>query len=436
MEEQKNTEIATGYKMTELGPLPQEWEVVRLGDLMKITSGGTPSRKIKEYYNGNNLWVKSGELEDNIILDTEEKITDDAIKNSSAKIFPKDTVLIAMYGATVGKTAILKKEATTNQAICAILPNFEIFVPEFIRYYFVVARVELLKQRYGGAQPNISQTIIKNTLVPKPPLPEQRKIAAILSTVQKAIETENKLIERTRELKKAMMHKLFTEGTRGEKQKMTEIGPIPESWEVMRLGDSNMLTSTQYGLSLKGSEEGKYPILRMNNLTNGYITPSDLQFVIIDETTFYKFRLDKGDILFNRTNSLELVGKASIFNLDSEFVFASYLIRLKTNPNLLNPYFLNFYINWEITQSRLKGLASRGVSQANISATRLKSFQIPKPSIFEQQAIADILSNIDQKIEHHTTKKQKLEELFRTLLHELMTAKIRVNEVELKEVIK
>lgn len=197
-------------KITEIGPIPESWEVVRLGDLIKITSGGTPSRKIKEYYNGNHLWVKSGELEDNIILDTEEKITDNAIKNSSAKIFPKDTVLIAMYGATVGKTAILKKEATTNQAVCAILPNFEIFVPEFIKYYFIVARNELLKQRYGGAQPNISQTIIKNTLILNPPLAEQQAIADILSTIDEKIEFHTNKKQKLEELFRTLLHELMT----------------------------------------------------------------------------------------------------------------------------------------------------------------------------------------------------------------------------------
>jgi type I restriction enzyme S subunit len=114
------------------------WENKRIEEIAKTTSGGTPSRSNKNYYDdGNTLWVKSGELNDNYIIDTEEKITDEAIRNSSAKLFPVGTVLIAMYGATVGKTAILKREATTNQAICGIMPNHNLFNNEFLRSQLV-----------------------------------------------------------------------------------------------------------------------------------------------------------------------------------------------------------------------------------------------------------------------------------------------------------
>ena len=231
--ENKNNNL----KQTDIGLIPADWDTIQLSNLTKITSGGTPSRKLKEYYTGNHLWVKSGELEDNLILDTEEKITEEAIKNSSAKLFPMHTVLIAMYGATVGKTGMLLKEATTNQAICAVLPNQHLFSPEFLRFYIMTIRDKFLSQRYGGAQPNISQTIIKNTIIPLPPLAEQKKISHILSKIQQAVETQEKIIKTTKELKKVLMQKLFTEGLNGEPQKETEIGLIPESWDTKKLGE-------------------------------------------------------------------------------------------------------------------------------------------------------------------------------------------------------
>lgn len=190
----------------------EDWKIKAIEEIAKTTSGGTPSRANKSYYNGNILWVKSGELKDNYIFDTEEKITEEAVKNSSAKLFPAGTVLMAMYGATVGKTAILKVQATTNQAVCGIIPKEKKCNNEFLRFQLMFKREDFLKQRYGGAQPNISQTIIKTFDIILPPLPEQRKIAYILSTVQKAIEQQDKLIRHTTELKKALMQKLFTEG--------------------------------------------------------------------------------------------------------------------------------------------------------------------------------------------------------------------------------
>jgi len=246
------------------------------------------------------------------------------------------------------------------------------------------------------------------------------------------------VIDATKALKKSMMKHLFTYGpvppeeTENVPLKETEIGKVPEEWEVVKLGENNLLKNTQYGLSVRGEKQGKYPILRMNNLLNGKIVVDDLQYIEVDERTFKKFKLKNGDILFNRTNSFELVGKTSLFSLKDDFVFASYLIRLELNEEIISPNFFNFYFNWEVTQSRLKYLATRGVSQSNISATKLKTFSLPLPPLPVQQKIASILSAIDDKIEAEENKKKSLEELFKTLLHNLMTAKIRVNHLEIK----
>lgn len=183
---------------------------------------------------------------------------------------------------------------------------------------------------------------------------------------------------------------------------------------------------------MRGNQEGMYPILRMNNLIDGRVDTLDLQYVDLDVVNFKKFLLNKGDVLFNRTNSHDLVGKTSLFELEDDFVFASYLIRVVPDILQLVPEYLNYYLNWDTTQRRLKMLASRGVSQSNINATKLRGFAIPSPSSLVQQKIASILSAVDEKIEKEENDKKALEELFKTLLHELMTAKLRVNHPEVK----
>ena len=208
----------------------------------------------------------------------------------------------------------------------------------------------------------------------------------------------------------------------------TEIGLVPEGWDVVRLGE--VIGGTQYGLSMRGNQQGQYPILRMSNLIDGRVNTSDLQYVDLDEASFNKFRLNGGDILFNRTNSFELVGKTALFCVCDDFVFASYLIRVVPDTAMLVPEYLNYYLNWDTSQTRLKTLASRGVSQSNINATKLKGFSIPLPPLPTQQKIASILSTVDQKIEAEENKKKALDELFRSLLHNLMTGKIRVNHLE------
>ncbi len=428
-----NENNRNGFKMTEIGWLPEEWEVVKLGDIVATFSGGTPRRDISEYWGGTIEWLKSGELADSKLFSSEEKITEIGLKNSSTKLVEEETLLIAMYGATAGKVGLARKRLTINQAICAIVPN-ENFLSEFYFYYFMFIRPQLLSERFGGAQPNLNQQIIKNLKIPLPPLSEQKKIAAVLSAVQEAREKTEAVVAAAKELKKSLMKYLFTYGpvpvTEADQVRLkeTEIGVMPEEWEVKAIGDN--LKATQYGISLRGSNSGIYPILRMNNLIDGKIDFSDLQFVNLDKNIFEKFRLNAGDILFNRTNSYDLVGKTSLFNLKAEFVFASYLIRLISNENV-HPGFLNYYLNWGSSQKRLKMLATRGVSQSNISATKLKSFLVAIPRFDIQKNIAEYIFSLDKKIESEQSKKQALDQLFKSLLHNLMTGKIRVNHLEL-----
>jgi type I restriction enzyme S subunit len=206
----QNSKNSINLKETDIGLVPEEWEVVRLGDVCKTKTGGTPSRQNPSYYNGDIPWVKSGELKDNTINYTDEKIAELGLKNSSAKLFPAGTLLIALYGATVGKTGILNINASTNQAICAIFTDETFLSTKFLRYYFVSDREKLLEERYGGAQPNISQTVIRNTKIPLPPITSQQKIASILSAVDKKIEVEATKRKTLNELFKSLLQNLMT----------------------------------------------------------------------------------------------------------------------------------------------------------------------------------------------------------------------------------
>ena len=171
----KNISSPNGAK--ESGELPNGWRRVRLGDIAKTTSGGTPRRDRPQYFGGNIPWVKSGELGDSVVYETSETITDEAIESSNAKIFPKGTLCIALYGATVGKLGILGIDAATNQAVCAIFPSDELDT-RYLYRFFEGKRRELVEQSKGGAQPNISQGIIRDTQIPFPSVPEQRRIVA------------------------------------------------------------------------------------------------------------------------------------------------------------------------------------------------------------------------------------------------------------------
>lgn len=188
------------------------WHIKKLGDICNTSSGGTPSRKNESYYSGEIPWIKSGELNFNTIRDAEEKITEEAISESSAKIFPKGTLLIALYGATVGKLAFLGIDAATNQAVCAIMPENGLDNKYLYWYLFYIKR-DLVGKSIGGAQPNISQTILKDVDVPVPPLPTQHhiveKIEELFSELDNGVENLKKAQKQLKTYRQAVLKDAF-----------------------------------------------------------------------------------------------------------------------------------------------------------------------------------------------------------------------------------
>lgn len=185
------------------------WQTKKLGDVCDTTSGGTPSKKHAEYYeNGTIPWLRSGEIDKTFISSTELCITEQGVKNSSAKWFPINTVVIAMYGATVGQVGVLKAAMTTNQAICGIFPN-DIFAPVYLYYFLRSMKTEFIKLSSGGAQPNISQSIIRDTIVSCPPILMQQQFAEKIENIERQKELITKSIKETEDLFNSRMDYYF-----------------------------------------------------------------------------------------------------------------------------------------------------------------------------------------------------------------------------------
>lgn len=188
-----------------------KFQIKEISDVCETSSGGTPSRARKEYWeNGNIFWVKSGELDKGYIYTTEEKITQLGLKNSSAKYFEPNTVLIAMYGATVGKTALLKVKATTNQAICSLVPRDNSQLNNIYLLHFLKSiKNKLIDSSFGGGQPNISQQVIKSTKIPLPPIELQKKFSSMVKKVEQLKEKQKKSKEQIDDMFHALMQKAF-----------------------------------------------------------------------------------------------------------------------------------------------------------------------------------------------------------------------------------
>jgi type I restriction enzyme S subunit len=302
-----------------------------------------------------------------------------------------------------------------------------VVLPSMLNYILIFYRIHgafiSIASRAVG-QASINQGRVESIKIAVPPMCEQQAIVQRLRLLQNAKQLREYEMKLEGERKAAMLHHLFTYGTRGETTKQTEIGEIPTSWDIISI--SKTLIRKQYGLSSRGYPSGQYPILRMNNLEGGKVNTSDLQFVNLDDITYRKFKLDKEDLLFNRTNSQEKVGKTALFDIEGDFVFASYLIRLAVKKDIVLPAYLNAYLNWDASQLRLKREASRGVSQSNINATKLGRFVIAVPKLNEQNTISEILRSCDAKIEALKNETKLLSELFATLLEELMKGRLSV----------
>lgn len=242
-----------------------KWPMVEISRFCQTGSGGTPSRNnAGDYYGGNIPWVKSGELNQEFVLNTEERITELAIKESSAKIVPAGAILVAMYGATVGKSALLGIDAATNQAICNIIPDPEAADARYVWYALKNQLPYLLAQRVGGAQPNISQQIIKNTQISLPALSEQRRIVEILDQADNLRKLRIEVDKKTERILPVLFNKVFGDPATN-----------PMGWATGSLVGAG--ASVRYGLGQPPlfCDDG-IPFIRATNIHKGIISTKDL----------------------------------------------------------------------------------------------------------------------------------------------------------------
>jgi type I restriction enzyme S subunit len=393
------------------------WESVRLGDgevCQTIMGQSPPSSTYNKIREG--LPFLQGNMEFGKIFPSPSIYSSGPIK-----IAEKDDILISVR-APVGEINISPTKVCIGRGLAAIRCE-----PNRTSHLFLFYCLKHIAKKFDSISAgSIFKAIRKNDLdqleLSLPPLPEQKKIAEILSTVDQAIEKVDEAIEKTQKLKKGLMQELLTKGLGHKEFKDTEIGKIPKDREVKQLDD--VITLCQYGLSMKMSQKGQYPIVKMDDIVNGHVVADKVKYVDLDKRTFDNFRLEKGDILFNRTNSYELVGRTGIFLLDGDYVFASYLIRLRPDYEVTNPFYLTNYLIF--SGEKLRQLASRAVHQANINATTLKKIKIPLPPLAEQQKITEILSTVDNRLELLRKRKERLERVKKGLMEDLLTGRKRV----------
>ena len=426
-----NTEdLPDGFQMTELGPLPKEWRVVRLGEVAAITSGGSAPQGGQYFLNGKNPFVRVQHLDiDGDYVRRWDLITDEAVEHYRLKKFPAGTIVFPKSGAAIRleKRAILLVDAYIVSHLCAVLPKTSKVDRWFIFYSL---RAKRLAEDKAEGYPVLNLSEIRDVPIPLPPLPEQRAIAHVLRTVQRAKEATEGVIAALKELKKSLMQHLFTYGPVpvGAKnfspQRETELGPLPKEWRVVRLGE--VAEKPQYGFTAAAQRDPVGPkMLRITDIQDGNVNWNAVPYCECGIEDIPKYLLEAGDILFARTGS---VGKAFLVSSVPEpSIFASYLIRVRVDRAKLDPQFAFLFMQSSAYWSQITS-QTHGAVQPNVNATQLRSLLLPLPPLAEQREIARILQAVDVKIAAEQARRAALEEMFKTLLHQLMTGKIRIND--------
>lgn len=403
-----NTEdLPDGFQMIELGPLPEDWRVVRLGEVAAITSGGSAPQGEQYFLNGKNPFVRVQHLNiDGDYVRRWDLITDEAVEHYRLKKFPAGTIVFPKSGAAIRleKRAILLVDAYIVSHLCAVLPKTSKVDRWFIFYSL---RAKRLAEDKAEGYPVLNLSEIRDVPIPLPPLPEQRAIAHVLRTVQRAKEATEGVIAALRELKKSLMQHLFTYGpipvTEHERVALqeSEIGPLPAHWRVVRLGE---IARVKYGKAKPINKHGSIPVIGSGGIY-GWTAEAAVDFA----TLIIGRKGTAGQVWLSETPSwpsdttfyLEWKSHTTV---DVRFIYGWFL---------LNP------LSGEHAKTTIPSL----------QRPDLENSLVPLPPLDEQREIARILQAVDAKIAAEQARRAALEELFKSLLHELMSGRIRVPNI-------
>ena len=411
----KTIDIPKGYKQSPVGVIPAEWEVKRLGEISDIGSGGTPSKKNSEYWNGEIPWITTSLLNQLTITRADEYITVAGLENSSAKLLKKGVLLMAMYGQgqTRGRVAKLEIGAATNQA-CAYI-DINNGSKDFIFQYLTANYEHIRKESNDGNQKNLSLGIITRIEVPFPSLPEQRKIAELLSTWDKAIELQTSIIDKLALRKKGLMQQLLT----GKKR----LKGFSEPWENTRLDN----------VSERITRENIYGCNNVVTVSaqKGFVLQTDFFKKTIASNIIDNYYLvKKGEFCYNKSYSNGYpMGAIKRLKEYEEAVVTTLYICFSINEKNVVPDFIEQYFECGLMNRELIKVANEGGRAHGLLNVTPKDFfniKLHLPSLVEQREIAEVLSTTDVEIQKERQKLEALKQQKKGLMQQLLTGKKRV----------
>lgn len=427
-----------------LGDLPEHWTVRPLsGAFQFIGSGTTPNTDSPEFYDGGDIpWVNTGDLNDGNLYDCEKRVAEGAIlRHSALKLYPVNSVVIAMYGATIGKLALLKFPATVNQACCAFGGRSEI-EPRFLFYTLLALRAHIISLAYGGGQPNISQQALRSLRVPKPTLAEQIAIASFLdretAKIDALVEEQQRLIGLLKEKRQAVISHAVTKGLDPNvpmKDTGVEwLGEVPQHWTPIQLGRLCRQVSDGPHFSPKYVDEGVMFLSARNVKVDGW-SLDDAKFISEEDCAEFDRRVipERGDILYTKGGT---TGIARVVDLDQRFQVWVHIAVLKIDLAATNPYYLAYALNSFACYEQSQ-LYTQGATNNDLGLTRLIKIWLALPPFDEQGKIATDLKKETERLDELIRVAEQGIELLRArraaLISAAVTGKIDVREKAQRE---
>ncbi len=400
-----------GYKHTQLGWIPEEWELKVIGEIGLLSSGTTPSRQnhTKYFENGSIPWVKTTDLNNSEIFETEECVTNIALNETSLRVFPIDTILVAMYGGfnQIGRTGLLKLPATINQALTAVqLNNGD--NPKYI-HEWLNHRVGYWKNFAGSSRkdPNINGKDVRDFPVLLPTRNEQLKIAYILSTWDSAITKTQQLIEQLKLRNKGLMQELLT----GKKR----LAQFKDKWQKVRIGDILIESRTP---SISNNPGKRITVrLKLKGVEKRVVRGTE------SEDATYYFVRRKGQFIYGKQNLHKGAFGLIPEELD-QYESSQDIPSFDFEPGF-DPYYFLFYLGQEQVYSSLEKYAT-GTGSKRIHPENLFKVQLRYPSLKEQNSIANILVNVSQELASHENMLYELQKQKSGLMQKLLSGEIRV----------
>jgi type I restriction enzyme S subunit len=294
------------------------------------------------------------------------------------------------------KLAVADFEGICSAHAMVLRAKRDVVLPEFLPFFMQSDRFmeRALRISVGSLSPTINWTALANEQFALPPIEEQRRMASALTSGAKCQGAYMATADSADRAREALIENRMRGLSLGPLRRHVRLGLYHDTWRVRRLGE--LLTIAQYGLSDVATSNGEFPMLRMMNIDSGQAVENDLKYVDLRQVDYQRYRLETGDVLFNRTNSYELVGRTGVYELGGKHVFASYLVRLRTDAAALDPAYLCAFLNAPIGRRQVMSYATRGVSQTNVSASSLKRILIPLPPLeYQKETTAALRSMSD-----------------------------------------